>query len=202
MNGPKRRPLPSKLDHLKMQAAMPGTLNGESARVELQQMDGPTAPVSESASVSPTYPPSVPVVAPPTPVEQASPVVDELPTAPAPATLVKQPVEAVSPIPAEHDSQEEEEAEVSSVPSPTTRQRRASTNAPSKTTASSSKDGNGGAVRISDDHANDLLAARLHFQTVHKTKINNQGFVADALDHYLAYLRKKGTLPPKREPIG
>lgn len=178
-----------------MQAAMPGTLNGDSARAELRQLDSPTASASDSAGAPPTAPALAPVAGPPAPVEQLSAPAAELPTAPTPAALTEQPAESTLPSPVSQDSGTGE-PEASPVPA-ATRPRKENNKTPDKSASSSSTDGGGGAVRISTEHANEMLATRLHFKTVHGTKLNNQGIVADALDHYFAYLRKKGALPPK-----
>jgi hypothetical protein len=211
----KRRPLPNKLEHLKMQAAMPGTLNGDSALAELQQMSSPTAPAPVSAGDAPTAPAPAPASVVRVPVEQSAPpaveptpagappdieqstaAVDEQPTAPTPAPP------AESTVPAGEELEQAsgvgaEGPEASKASAPVTRPRKESVKAPDKPTVSPGLDGSGGAVRISAAHANELLGARLHYQTEHNLKASNQGIVADALDHYLAYLRKKGVLPPK-----
>ena len=158
---PRKRPLPSRLDHLKMQAAMPGTLNGDAARAELSQLDGPplTPPTDLASAVAP--PPAEPAptsaaVAPPAPGIETE---LSLPTA---------------------------------NPTSTARSRKPAAKVPE-----TSPGIGGGNVRISVNHADELMTVRLHFQVVHKEKLYNQGIVADALDFYLAHLRRTGKLPPK-----
>jgi len=150
----KRRPLPSKMVHLKMQAAMPGTLNGDAARIELERLANPTnvPPASTSTFV------------PEEPIATTQPEVGE--------DLATSDVPNAAPIATRSRK---------SVKTPQT---------PASTTG-------GTALRLSPDHADELLATRLHYQTVHKEKLSNQGIVASALDFYLAHLRRTGKLPPK-----